>query len=271
MMTLRPGETCQSRRGCATQREELTLGTESDRDGVGEDVDALEDGGPALVGELNLLVRAALEHRLRGLCSRAADGRGGSRRETVHGESNDNEGERRALKEEEGEDGDASSDDGEVDEFPEIDARSDTEDEEEEGEDDESEEEDEEDEDGPALLELALHDVLLVNGPSRPKGEVGARDVCRGILCRPLWGQSRQRTAGRYPSRYKLTRAWLNMPVRDAERHWPLQAGRRKATKRWFMARGRRFGLTTPSRLRPPSRSARPVPLTSTAYTLLLG
>ena len=46
----------------------------------------------------------------------------------------------------EGEDGDASSDDGEVDEFPEIDARSDTEDEEEEGEDDESEEEDEEDE-----------------------------------------------------------------------------------------------------------------------------
>ena len=131
--------------------------------------------------------------------------------------------------------------------------------------------EDEEDEDGPALLELALHDVLLVNGPSRPKGEAGARDVCRGILCRPLCGQSRQRTAGRYPSRYKLTRAWLNMPVRDAERHWPLQAGRRKATKRWFMARGRRFRLTTPSRLRPPSRPARPVPLTSTAYTLLLG
>ncbi|KAH9894299.1 BOP1NT-domain-containing protein [Cubamyces lactineus] len=45
--------------------------------------------------------------------------------------------------EDEGEDGDASSDDGEVDEFPEIDARSDTEDEDE-GEDDEDEDEDEE-------------------------------------------------------------------------------------------------------------------------------
>ena len=66
-----------------------TLGPEGDADGVGEDVDAVQDAGPALVGELNLLVGAALEHRLRGLRSGAANGGGRRGGKAVHGESDD--------------------------------------------------------------------------------------------------------------------------------------------------------------------------------------
>lgn len=86
MMTLRPvrGKVSHDAVARSIRRLERTLGTEGNRYGVGKDVNALEDGGTALVGELDLLVRTAGKNRLDGLRGLAADDRGRCR-EVVHG------------------------------------------------------------------------------------------------------------------------------------------------------------------------------------------
>lgn len=71
-----------------TTQLERILGTESDRDGVGKDINALEDGSTAHNGELDLLVRAAGKQLDVFVCL-AADDRGRHRdttslREVVH-------------------------------------------------------------------------------------------------------------------------------------------------------------------------------------------
>ena len=77
---------CQSPTHPTHQRNSArTLRPEGNANSVREDVDALEDARAALVGELDLLVRAALERGLRSLGRCAADGGRRCAGQTVHG------------------------------------------------------------------------------------------------------------------------------------------------------------------------------------------
>lgn len=85
MITLRPTRTV-SLRPNGSKRIEHTLRSKSDADCVGEDIDALENGGATLVRELDFLVRAARERgcRARRLGGSTAESAGGRGRDGVH-------------------------------------------------------------------------------------------------------------------------------------------------------------------------------------------
>jgi hypothetical protein len=85
MMTLRPTKAV-SASGLVTMTKERTFRAKSHRNSVCKDVHTPQDSSAALVGELNLLVRAAREgwRRASRLEGCAAEGTGGGARDGVH-------------------------------------------------------------------------------------------------------------------------------------------------------------------------------------------
>lgn len=82
-MTLRPEGTDELLVAQSKARKP-TLGTEGDADSLRENVDASQDGRTALVGELDVLVRATGQRWLRRTGGSAADSGVGGASETMH-------------------------------------------------------------------------------------------------------------------------------------------------------------------------------------------